>query len=292
VSCHPSDPTQFSLLKKKAKTPAPTAAAPSPVATPTPAASAQSPPPAPSDEDSGVNALYGPPGLPEVCASGSPLCQRSRSPARYDASRRTTSRYPLSTIRTLQRSTRVTLPRARPILLLGSRPSQTSGGWRAPGLQEERVRVRQAKTGGVNRGMRTPGWRHRAQPGGRAARQRRRKGRDGAVQRHRCHCGCSCGCVAEHRVGRCGVACAPCVYLCADAHPSQGFLHIGHAKACFLDFGLANQKGGVCYFRLDDTNPKGETQEYIDSITRVRGAPPPPPPGIHSPHDWLCAVAC
>jgi len=46
----------------------------------------------------------------------------------------------------------------------------------------------------------------------------------------------------------------------------NGFLHIGHAKACFLDFGMAVQKGGLCYFRLDDTNPKGESQEYIDSI--------------------------
>ena len=38
----------------------------------------------------------------------------------------------------------------------------------------------------------------------------------------------------------------------------NGYLHLGHAKACFIDFGLAeNREGGVCYLRFDDTNPVG-----------------------------------
>ena len=39
----------------------------------------------------------------------------------------------------------------------------------------------------------------------------------------------------------------------------NGYLHLGHAKACFIDFGLAeNREGGKCYLRFDDTNPEGE----------------------------------
>ncbi|KAJ4461152.1 putative Glutamine--tRNA ligase [Paratrimastix pyriformis] len=62
------------------------------------------------------------------------------------------------------------------------------------------------------------------------------------------------------------LAARPANIVCRFPPEPNGFLHIGHAKACFLDFGMAQQKGGLCYFRLDDTNPKGETQEYIDSI--------------------------
>jgi glutaminyl-tRNA synthetase len=45
----------------------------------------------------------------------------------------------------------------------------------------------------------------------------------------------------------------------------NGYLHIGHAKAMFLDFGYG-KKLGECILRFDDTNPEAESQEYIDSI--------------------------
>jgi glutaminyl-tRNA synthetase len=46
----------------------------------------------------------------------------------------------------------------------------------------------------------------------------------------------------------------------------NGYLHIGHAKSICLNFGLAEEFGGLCNLRLDDTNPIKEEQEYIDSI--------------------------
>lgn len=46
----------------------------------------------------------------------------------------------------------------------------------------------------------------------------------------------------------------------------NGFLHIGHAKSIVLNFGLAEQYGGLCNVRFDDTNPAKEEQEYIDAI--------------------------
>ena len=46
----------------------------------------------------------------------------------------------------------------------------------------------------------------------------------------------------------------------------NGYLHIGHAKAIFLDFGLADEFGGQTNLRFDDTNPEKEEQEYVDSI--------------------------
>jgi len=46
----------------------------------------------------------------------------------------------------------------------------------------------------------------------------------------------------------------------------NGYLHIGHAKAIALDFGLALQFGGRCHLRFDDTNPAKESQEYVDAI--------------------------
>jgi len=46
----------------------------------------------------------------------------------------------------------------------------------------------------------------------------------------------------------------------------NGYLHIGHAKAICLDFGLAGEFGGKCNLRFDDTNPSKEETEYVDSI--------------------------
>ncbi len=46
----------------------------------------------------------------------------------------------------------------------------------------------------------------------------------------------------------------------------NGYLHIGHAKAICLDFGIAKERGGVCNLRFDDTNPVKEDVEYVDSI--------------------------
>ena len=51
----------------------------------------------------------------------------------------------------------------------------------------------------------------------------------------------------------------------------NGYLHIGHAKAICVNFGLAEEFGGRCHLRYDDTNPAKEEQEYIDAIeTDVR----------------------
>jgi glutaminyl-tRNA synthetase len=48
----------------------------------------------------------------------------------------------------------------------------------------------------------------------------------------------------------------------------NGYLHIGHAKAIALNFGVAEEFGGHCNLRFDDTNPAKEEQEYIDAIER------------------------
>ncbi|MCS5618655.1 MAG: glutamine--tRNA ligase/YqeY domain fusion protein [Myxococcota bacterium] len=48
----------------------------------------------------------------------------------------------------------------------------------------------------------------------------------------------------------------------------SGLLHIGHAKAICLDFGVASEFGGRCHLRFDDTNPEVEEDEYVQSIHR------------------------
>ena len=48
----------------------------------------------------------------------------------------------------------------------------------------------------------------------------------------------------------------------------NGYLHIGHAKSICLNFGIADEFGGHCNLRYDDTNPTKEDQEYIDAIER------------------------
>jgi len=48
----------------------------------------------------------------------------------------------------------------------------------------------------------------------------------------------------------------------------NGYLHIGHAKSICLNFGIAAQYRGTCNLRMDDTDPTGESQEYVDSIIR------------------------
>src|SRR6185369_5533362 len=46
----------------------------------------------------------------------------------------------------------------------------------------------------------------------------------------------------------------------------NGYLHIGHAKAICIDFGLADEFGGRTNLRFDDTNPEKEETEYVDAI--------------------------
>ena len=46
----------------------------------------------------------------------------------------------------------------------------------------------------------------------------------------------------------------------------NGYLHIGHAKAIFIDFGTAEKYGGLCNLRMDDTNPTKEDVEYVEAI--------------------------
>ncbi|NLG26252.1 MAG: glutamine--tRNA ligase, partial [Clostridiales bacterium] len=48
----------------------------------------------------------------------------------------------------------------------------------------------------------------------------------------------------------------------------NGYIHIGHAKAICIDFGMAREFGGQCNLRMDDTNPSKESDEYAESIKR------------------------
>ena len=59
------------------------------------------------------------------------------------------------------------------------------------------------------------------------------------------------------------------VYNCVQTRfppEPNGYLHIGHAKAICIDFGIADKFGGTCNLRLDDTNPSKEDVECVDSI--------------------------
>ena len=46
----------------------------------------------------------------------------------------------------------------------------------------------------------------------------------------------------------------------------NGYIHIGHAKAICMDFGVAEKFGGICNLRFDDTNPTKENTEYVENI--------------------------
>jgi glutaminyl-tRNA synthetase len=48
----------------------------------------------------------------------------------------------------------------------------------------------------------------------------------------------------------------------------NGYIHIGHAKSVCLNFGITAQYNGTCNLRLDDTDPAGESMEYVESIIR------------------------
>lgn len=49
----------------------------------------------------------------------------------------------------------------------------------------------------------------------------------------------------------------------------NGFLHVGHTKAIFINFGYAAHYGGKCYLRYDDTNPEAEEARYFTAILEV-----------------------
>ena len=51
----------------------------------------------------------------------------------------------------------------------------------------------------------------------------------------------------------------------------NGYLHIGHAKAICMDFGVAEKYNGVCNLRFDDTNPTKENTEYVENILKIIG---------------------
>jgi len=48
----------------------------------------------------------------------------------------------------------------------------------------------------------------------------------------------------------------------------NGYLHIGHAKAIYIDFSIAEEFGGLCNLRLDDTDPEKETKEFVEAIIK------------------------
>jgi len=60
----------------------------------------------------------------------------------------------------------------------------------------------------------------------------------------------------------------------------NGYLHIGHAKAICINYGIAEEFGGLYNLRFDDTNPTKEDVEYVESIT------------VRSKRTWICSSAC
>lgn len=74
--------------------------------------------------------------------------------------------------------------------------------------------------------------------------------------------------VEEVRCGRWGAAGDASVVRTRFPPEPNGFLHIGHAKSIVLNFGLAEEFGGACNLRFDDTNPAKEDQAFVDSIIR------------------------
>ena len=77
----------------------------------------------------------------------------------------------------------------------------------------------------------------------------------------------------------------------------NGYLHIGHAKSIWLNFSLAQDYGGVCHLRFDDTNPEKEEQEYVDSIRETvrwlgwdhHYPDDPARPGVAQPHEYFAS---
>jgi len=49
----------------------------------------------------------------------------------------------------------------------------------------------------------------------------------------------------------------------------NGYLHIGHAKSIFLNFGIAKKYNGYCNLRFDDTNPSKEDIEFVNSLKKI-----------------------
>ena len=76
------------------------------------------------------------------------------------------------------------------------------------------------------------------------------------------HWGGSPGDAAHHAAGQVDIA------KIRTRFPPEpnGYLHIGHAKSIFLNFGMARDYGGICHLRFDDTNPEKENLEYVQSI--------------------------
>ncbi|SFN49425.1 glutamine--tRNA ligase/YqeY domain fusion protein [Variovorax sp. OV329] len=77
----------------------------------------------------------------------------------------------------------------------------------------------------------------------------------------------------------------------------NGYLHLGHAKSIWLNFSLAEQYGGVCHLRFDDTNPEKEEQEYVDAIREAVNwlgygtsiADDPAHPGAQASHQYFAS---
>lgn len=67
----------------------------------------------------------------------------------------------------------------------------------------------------------------------------------------------------------------------------NGYLHVGHAKAIVVDFGTAEEFGGACMLRLDDTNPETESSEFVESIIEDIEWLGYEPAGVHYASDYF-----